>query len=323
MDKNRDHCIIDEMKRSLLSFALVLTEKDVAALTAKYAEPEKESHLAKYMTESVLDELCETADGQSFYMETFKPVHSGAGKLPAIINIHGGGFVREDRRYRRQYLTAMASRGFLAFGFDYILSDDTSIRREIKNICSVLEVVCKRMKDFHTDPERIFMTGDSAGAYLALYIAALQKSEKLCSVIGCRPPELDITALGLHSGMFYIDRYDPCGWILSTHVCAMSKKDIEFRRKYIVPECDEVIKNLPPVFLSTSRGDIINDYTLTYHQALRKAGKRSHLVYKGSDDLIHAYASILPYCSESIDVLDSMTLWFEEQVQDAKKEKKA
>ena len=316
MLKNRDYCVIDEMKRGLLRFVLDFVEDDVVALIAKYAEPEKESPLAKCMTESVLDELCETADGQSFYMETFKPVHSGAGKLPVIIDIHGGGFVREDRRFRRQYLTAMASRGFLAFGFDYILSADTSIRRETKNICSVLDVVCKRMKDFNTDPERIFMTGDSAGAYLALYIAAMQKSEKLCSVIGCRPPELDITALGLHSGMFYIDRYDPGGWLLSTHICAMSKKDIEFRRKYIVPECDEVIKNLPPVFLSTSRGDIINDYTLSYHQALRRAGKKSHLVYKGSNDLMHAYASILPYRSESIDVLDNMTLWFEEQVRE-------
>ena len=323
MDKNRDHCIIDEMKRGLLGFVLDLVHEDVVSLTEKYAEPEKESPLAKYKTESVLDELCETADGQSFYMETFRPVDFGAGKLPVIIDIHGGGFVRENRRFRRQYLTAMASRGFLAFGFDYILSDDTSIRREIKNICSVLEVVYKRIKDFNTDPERVFMTGDSAGAYLALYIAAMQKSEKLCSVIGRRPPELDIAALGLHSGMFYIDRCDPSGWLLSTHICAMSKKDVEFRRKYIVPECDEVIKNLPPVFLSTSRGDIINDYTLTYHQALRKAGKRSHLVYKGSDDLIHAYASLLPYRSESIDVLDSMTLWFEEQVREAEKEQKA
>ena len=323
MDKDRDHCIIDEKRRELLGFVLELVEEDVAALTEKYAEPEKESPLAKYMTESVLDELCETTDGQSFYMEIFKPVFSGAGKLPVIIDIHGGGFVREDRRFRRQYLTAMASRGFLAFGFDYILSDDTSIRREIKNICSVLEVVCKRMKDFNTDPERIFMTGDSAGAYLALYIAAMQKSEKLCSVMGSRPPKLDITALGLHSGMFYIDRCDPIGWMLNTHVCAMSKKDIEFRRKYIIPECDEVIKNLPPVFLTTSRGDVINDYTLTYHEALRKAGKRSHLVYKGSEDLMHAYAIILPYRSESIDVLDRMALWFEEQAKETKKEKKA
>ena len=111
MDKDRDHCIIDEKRRELLGFVLELVEEDVAALTEKYAEPEKESPLAKYMTESVPDELCETADGQSFYMEIFKPVFSGVGKLPVIIDIPGGGFVREDRRFRRQYLTAMASRG--------------------------------------------------------------------------------------------------------------------------------------------------------------------------------------------------------------------
>ena len=55
------YCIIDEMKRGLLRFALDTVKEDLDVLTAKYAEPEKESRLAKYMTESVLDELCETS----------------------------------------------------------------------------------------------------------------------------------------------------------------------------------------------------------------------------------------------------------------------
>lgn len=50
------------MKRGFLRFVLDLVEEDIVSLTEKYAEPEKESPLAKYMTKSVLDELCETAD---------------------------------------------------------------------------------------------------------------------------------------------------------------------------------------------------------------------------------------------------------------------
>lgn len=323
MDKERDYCIIDEMKRGLLKYLLSFSEDETEMLQEKYAEPEKESPLTKYQTEGVLDEECKTADGRRFYLESFRPVVSDDRKLPVIIDIHGGGFVREKRDFRRQYLTAMASRGILAFGFDYIMTDDTSIRSEIRNICSALEVVSDRMKGFSIDRDRIFMTGDSAGAYLALYVATLKKSEKLRKVIGCEAPEIDFKALGLYSGMYYIDRDDISSWLLRTNVCGMSKKDIEFQRKYIVPECDEVIKNLPPVFLVTSRGDFFNEYTLTYHDALKKAGKRTHLVYKGSSDLIHAFPSLMPYCSESIDVIDGMLKWFEEQIKEVKKEKKA
>jgi acetyl esterase/lipase len=319
MGKERNLCVIDEIKQDLI-FGLVSSFKDeIESLAKQYAEPEKESPLTKYETESVLDELCETSDGRIFYMETFSPVISDDRKLPVIIYIHGGGFVVEDRRYVRQYLTSMASRGFIAIGFDYVMDGDTSIFGEIRNSCRIIkEVVSVRIKELNTDPDRIFMTGDSAGAYLALYVTAAQKSAKLRKVIGCEPSDLKITALGFHSGMFYIDRYDINGWLFSKHVCSMSKRELEFRRKYIDSECDEVIKNLPPVFLTTCRGDFLNEYTLAYHEALKKAGKRSHLVYKGSDDLIHAFPAITPYRSESIDVLDRMTLWFEEQVKEAK-----
>ncbi len=233
-----------------------------------------------------------TPDGQTFYMETFMPDATGSRKLPVIVDIHGGGFVREDRRYRRQYLKALASRGFLVFSFDYILSDDTSVTRELKDICSIIDVISGRLRDFRTDPERVYMTGDSAGAYLALYVAAMSRSEKLRDVIGCDGLALKFTALGLHSGMFYIDRCDLSGWVMDRFECSMSREEKEFR-KYIDPECEEVITNLPPVFLSTSRGDFFNGYTLSFHEALKKAGKRTRLVYRGSSELIHSYAAAM------------------------------
>lgn len=321
MEKTKEKCVLDEMRIKLLRFFIELTEDELREAQETYSVPERKSPLAKYEIKEQLDEKCVAADGRSFYMETFMPDISGDMKLPVIVSIHGGGFVREDRYYRRQYLRAMASRGFLIFEFDYIRPEDISIACELRDICGALEVVAKRMEDYDTDPSRIFMTGDSAGAYLALYIAAMGSSEKLCKAVGCGAPAIRPIALGCFSGMFYIDRYDPSGWLLSTFECSKSKEDRKFQ-KYIDPDCDEVIRNLPPVFLATSRGDFMNGYTLSYHEALKKAGKRSHLLYKGNSDLIHAFPTIIPNRAESIEVLDRLTVWFEEEVKEAKRSEK-
>lgn len=321
MEKTKEKCVLDEMRIKLLRFFIELTEDELREAQETYSVPERKSPLAKYEIKEQLDEKCVTADGRSFYMETFMPDISGGKKLPVIVSIHGGGFVREDRRYRRQYLRAMASRGFLIFEFDYVRPDDVSITCELRDICDELEVVAERIKDYDTDPSRIFMTGDSAGAYLALYIAAMGRSEKLRKAVGCGVPAISPVALGCFSGMFYIDRYDPSCWLLSTFECSKSKEDRKFQ-KYIDPDCDEVIRNLPPVFLATSRGDFMNDYTLSLHETLKKAGKRSHLLYKGDSDLIHAFPTIIPNQAESIEVLDRLTVWFEEEVKEAKRSEK-
>ncbi|MCR5233684.1 MAG: AMP-binding protein [Lachnospiraceae bacterium] len=321
MDKKRNYCVIDELKRNIYRYIIDSCEEDLIALQDKHPVPEKDSPLAKYDTEEVLDEKCVTGDGQTFCMETFMPASSGRRRLPVIVNIQGGGFVKVDKRYRRQYLKALACRGFLVFSFDYILSDDTSITRELKYICSIIGVVAERMKDFGTDPSGVFLTGDSAGAYLALYIAAISRSEKLRKIIGCGVPALTFTALGLHSGMFYVDRCDLSGFALGRFECSMSDEEKKFQ-KYINPECDEVIRNLPPVFLSTSRSDFFNSYTLSYNKALKRAGRKSKLVYRGNRELIHSFPAILPNLPESIDVMDMMTVWFGEQSEEAKKEEK-
>ena len=325
MSKKRELCILDEMKRRLYlavndSFEEVI-EDVYNELQAAHPVPEKDSELAKYEVEEILDEKCVTADGQSFYMDTFMPAASGNKKLGVIVDIQGGGFVREYRRFRRPYLRALASRGFLVFEFDYILSDDTSITRELKDICSIIEVISGRMNGYKTDPSGIFLTGDSAGAYLALYIAAMSGSDKLRKVIGCGVPPLKFTALALNCGLFYIDRCDLPGFVFSKFECSMTDEEKAFR-KYIDPECDEVIGNLPPVFLSTSNGDFLNDYTLSYHEALKKAGRTSKLVYRGDRELVHPFLAIMPNLPDSIDVMDMMTVWFGEQAEEAKKNEK-
>ena len=49
--------------------------------------------------------------------------------------------------------------------------------------------------------------------------------------------------------------------------------------------------------------------------ALKKAGKTSHMVYYGEQELTHAFPVMHPFLPQSIDAVDRMTDWFEQQAE--------
>ncbi len=255
-------------------------------------------------------------------MDIFKPVLPEEEEMPVIICIHGGGLVVEDRIYYRDYANLLAGRGYLVFSLDYRLAPFFNSAEQLDDICAGMDEVGKQLVNFNVDYTRIYMVADSAGAFLAIYTAAMKKSEELQNAIGYKPTRMVFKALGLYSGMFYTTLSDPIGFLLADQFHGSKVVDESFN-KYMNPENPEIIRNLPPVFLTTSRGDFLNNYTLMYHQALKKAGMKSHLLYYGEKDLWHAFPTFDPYNIHSLEVIDKMLAWFEEQTKPAEKKEPA
>ncbi len=244
-------------------------------------------------------------------MDVFKPILPEDKEVPVIICIHGGALVVEDRKYFRDYANLLAGRGYLVFSLEYRLAPFFYVTDQMDDICAGMDEVGRQLVNFNVDFSRIYMAADSAGAFLAVYTAAMKKSEALQNAIGYKPTKMIIRALGLHSGMIYIQLPDPIGFLLSDQYYGSKAVDANFL-KYMNPENPEILMNLPPVFLTTSQGDFLNNYTLMYHQALKRAGRKSHLVYYGEKDLWHAFPTFDPYNEHSLDAIDRMLAWFEE-----------
>ena len=168
------------------------------------------------------------------------------------------------------------------------------------------------MVDYEVDFTRMFLVAESAGAFLAIYVAAMKGSLSLQKAIGYEPTKMRFTALGLISGMFYTNRPDPIGLLLSEQFFGDKSTDKNFL-KYTNPEHSEIVDNLPPVFFITSRGDFLNNYTLMYHKKLKKSGKTTKLIYYGEENLGHAFVTMKPWLKKSQDAIDKMIDWFEEQ----------
>ena len=280
-------------------------------------EPEKNSPKVKYEVEDMLNNPYMNRDEVPLAMDIFKPVVPKDTELPVIVYIHGGGLVLGDRTMSRPYGRVLASRGYLVFSIEYRLAPRANACEQLDDVCAGMDYIGRRLVDFNVDFTRVFLTAESAGAYLAIYVAAMKNSKKLQDAIGYQPTRMVFKALGLHCGMFYTDRCDPIGWLLEDQFYGDKMLDDNFRQ-YLDPEHDEILKNLPPVFLTTSRGDFLNNYTLMYHEALKKAGRKSHLAYYGANDLGHAFVATAPHKAASIDATDKMVDYFEEMAKEAR-----
>ena len=245
-------------------------------------------------------------------MDVFKPKAPEKEELPVIVTIHGGGLTLGDRSISRNFGRLLAHRGYLVFSVEYRLAPRANVCEELDDVCAGLDFVGRSLVDYNVNFQRMFLAAESAGAYLALYVAAMKGSRRLQEAIGHEPSRMRFKALGLNCGMFYTNRNDPCGWMLSEQIYGEKRADEHFLQ-YMDPEHPEIVEHLPPVFLCTGRGDFLNDYSISLHEALKKAGKTSRLVYYPDEDLGHAYFTTQTYHPSTLEAIDKMLAFFEEQ----------
>ena len=266
---------------------------------------------AKCEVEEYLNRAYMNKSEVALAMDVFFPKMPKGTELPVIVNIHGGGLVMGDRKMSRAYGRVLASRGYLVFNIEYRLAPRANVAEQLDDVCAGMDAIASHLIDFEVDFDRIFLTAASAGAYLSIYTAAMKRSKRLQEAVGYKPTRMEFRALGLVSGMFYTRRSDPLGFLLADQFYGSKRTSPDFL-ELMDPEHPEIVRNLPPSFLITSRGDYLNNYTLMYHNALKKAGKQTKLIYYGDNDLGHEFMNSSPTHPKSIDAIDRMLEWFEQ-----------
>lgn len=98
----------------------------------------------------------------------------GTDIRPALVVIHGGGLIvgsREDVQHEafREYIEAYVKAGFTAIVIDYRLAPETKLCGIIEDVKDVFRWLREKgPTELHVDPNRIAVTGNSAGGYLTL-----------------------------------------------------------------------------------------------------------------------------------------------------------
>lgn len=94
-----------------------------------------------------------------------------SGSAPVVLFFYGGGFVAGRKSEYRVVGQALTSKGIIAAIADYRLYPEATFPAFIEDGADALVAVRKMVAQFGGDPERIFLGGHSAGAYISVMLA--------------------------------------------------------------------------------------------------------------------------------------------------------
>jgi acetyl esterase/lipase len=117
------------------------------------------------------------AAGRRLRLDIHFPPESFTGPRPAVVQVHGGGWVVGDKREQgRPLLAHLATRGFVGFNVNYRLSPGATFPDHLVDIKRAIAWIREHAAELRVDAGFIAVTGGSAGGHLAA-MAALTAHE--------------------------------------------------------------------------------------------------------------------------------------------------
>jgi len=217
-------------------------------------------------------------------LDVFRP--PGEPPFPVLVYIHGGANHLGDKKTYDRVCKVFASRGFLVFNANYRMAPRWRYREQLQDAATAVNWAHRNAQAYGGDPARVFLAGDSAGAYHAATYAAQVIHPGLAEALGTSPsvPLEDIRGLLLFYGVYDLvtvgDSRFPFARLFITGF--LGRDPEEFRRaaelaspvRYVTPD-------FPPSFLSTSQIDPLHSQTLEFVQRLQEEGVEYELVRLG------------------------------------------
>ncbi len=122
--------------------------------------------------------------------------------LPIVVNIHGGGFVKGDKKHRVSLSKHYATLGYFVVNLNYRLCPKHPFPIGIQDVYTSLAAI-EGLKDrYNIDTTKVVLTGDSAGAYYATLAYAATKDTTLQKGLKLQPNSLGVKGLMTFSGLY-------------------------------------------------------------------------------------------------------------------------
>jgi acetyl esterase/lipase len=106
-----------------------------------------------------------TVQETKLLLDAYVPEDSAA-KHPAIVLIHGGGFIGGDKSFYAPMGRRLAAKGYAVFSINYRLAPKNRYPAAVDDAQRAVRWLRAHAETYHLDPNHIGALGDSAGGYL-------------------------------------------------------------------------------------------------------------------------------------------------------------
>ncbi|WP_235538609.1 alpha/beta hydrolase [Sphingomonas sp. Root710] len=248
---------------------------------------EMTSSAAQHSGQIVKVDCVRDPQGPPVPVHVFGPANR-QGRLPAVLHIHGGGYVLGSPTMVAAANEKLASAlGCAIFSVDYRLAPETRHPGALEDCYAVLKWLHAEADSLGIDRDRIGVMGESAGAGLAAALALLarDRGEAAIAFQHLIQPMLDDRTCTLaddhpYAGEFVWTReHNRFGWtsLLGT---APGRGDVP---PYAAAARAVDLSGLPPAFISVGTLDLFFEENLEYARRLTRAGVPVELhVYPGA-----------------------------------------
>ncbi|WP_304401562.1 alpha/beta hydrolase [Lactobacillus hominis] len=216
-----------------------------------------------------IDDLQYGPDPKWNLLDLYLPKNK-TGKLPVIINIHGGGWVYGTKETYQFYGLGMAKRGFAFVNPNYKLGPEVQFPKELDQVNQYIHWVDKHADEYNLDKDNVFLIGDSAGGQMVEQYTAILTNPDYRQKFGYNLPDLIFRTVALNSpATFMLDKGMISGATMAYFTPELMQdekiRDLLNVEKYITSD-------FLPTFISTANQDFIHDCSVRLDGFLRARG---------------------------------------------------
>ena len=219
-------------------------------------------------------------------LDVYRP-RGKAGKLPVIVNIHGGGYVYGSTKQYQFYCMGLAQRGFAVVSFNYHLAPKYKFPTPVRDTNLVMEWICRKAEIYGFDTDNVVIVGDSAGAQLASQYAVICTDPEYAKIMEITPPEFTLRAVGLNCGMY--DLKERAGEIPGNKLMVdyFTKDPSVYGKKLDV--LSHVTEKFPPAYLLSAKGDFLVEQCRPMAELIRSKGVPCEYRIYGDEKTGHVF----------------------------------
>lgn len=285
--------VLPELRQAYSQFPDFRLEEDLAWSRSLLVQPPLEKSKLVHTTNCMIPR----GDGGEMLVKIYEPIERNRDKLPAMLWIHGGGFVMghpdmDDLLCERFVQTANC----VVVSVDYRLAPEHPYPAAIEDCYAGLVWMTAEAPSLGIDVKRVAIAGASGGGGLTAALALMARDKGGPSIIFQMPlyPMLD-NRNETPSSYEITDAH--ATWSRSNNLTAWrmylgEEKDTNELSPYAVPSRADNLAGLPPTYTCIGQLDLFRDETFDYVTRLAQAGVDVEMnLYPGS---FHCFEVFVP-----------------------------